>query len=56
MTRRSSTRHCRLATTLRVELEPFANERGNLAFVLSRPVPVQLIVRVAVALAEQYKG
>ena len=41
---------------LRVELAPFANERGNLAFALTRPVPVKLIVRVAVALAEQYKG
>lgn len=39
---------------LLAELAPYRNERGNLAFPLSRPIPVDLIVRVAVELAQQY--
>ena len=41
---------------LRAELVPFANEKGNLRFPYKDGVPVELIVRVAVALAEQYRG
>jgi uncharacterized protein YdhG (YjbR/CyaY superfamily) len=36
------------------ELEPYLGEKGNLAFPLSKPVPYDLIGRVAAALAKQY--
>ena len=36
------------------ELKPYRNEKGNLAFPLNRPMPFELIGRVAVALARQY--
>lgn len=39
---------------LAAEVQAFANARGNLAFALNQPLPVELIVRVAVALAAQY--
>lgn len=39
---------------LAAEVKPFANAKGNLAFPLDQAVPVALITRVAVALAEQY--
>lgn len=40
---------------LMVELVPFANDKGNLSFPLSSPVPYRLIGRVAKALAAQYE-
>lgn len=36
------------------ELAPWRNEKGNLAFPLSRPMPLDLIDRVALALHAQY--
>jgi uncharacterized protein YdhG (YjbR/CyaY superfamily) len=39
-----------------VELAPFRNEKGNLAFPLNAPLPEALVGRVAVALAKQYAG
>lgn len=36
------------------ELAPWRNEKGNLAFPLSRPVPLDVIDRVALALHAQY--
>lgn len=36
------------------ELAPYRNEKGNLAFPLKDPLPLELIGRVAVALAKQY--
>jgi uncharacterized protein YdhG (YjbR/CyaY superfamily) len=36
------------------ELRPFSNEKGNLKFFLDKPIPYELIDRVAVALARQY--
>ena len=35
-------------------LKPFRNQKGNLAFPLDRPIPYNLIGRVADALAAQY--
>lgn len=35
------------------ELEPFRNEKGNLAFPYKDPIPYDLIVRVAKALARE---
>ena len=35
-------------------LKPFRNQKGNLAFPLDRPIPYDLIGRVADALARQY--
>jgi uncharacterized protein YdhG (YjbR/CyaY superfamily) len=35
-------------------LKPYANARGNLRFPLDEPMPMQLIARVAKALARQY--
>jgi uncharacterized protein YdhG (YjbR/CyaY superfamily) len=35
-------------------LKPYRNEKGNLAFPLDRPIPFELIGRVARALADQY--
>jgi uncharacterized protein YdhG (YjbR/CyaY superfamily) len=40
---------------LMAELVPFANDKGNLSFPLSSPIPYQLIGRVAKALAAQYE-
>jgi predicted DNA-binding protein (MmcQ/YjbR family)/uncharacterized protein YdhG (YjbR/CyaY superfamily) len=40
---------------LRAALKPYANEKGNLRFELSRPMPRALITRVAKALAKQYR-
>ena len=39
---------------LQHEIAAFSNEKGNLAFKYSAPIPYDLIVRVAVALAEEY--
>jgi uncharacterized protein YdhG (YjbR/CyaY superfamily) len=36
------------------ELAPYANEKGNLRFPLAKPIPYELIVRVALALDKQY--
>jgi uncharacterized protein YdhG (YjbR/CyaY superfamily) len=36
------------------ELQPYANEKGNLKFPLIKTIPYDLIVRVAVALSKQY--
>jgi uncharacterized protein YdhG (YjbR/CyaY superfamily) len=36
------------------ELEPYRNEKGNLAFSLDQPLPLELIGRVAVALSQEY--
>jgi len=36
------------------ELAPWRNEKGNLAFPLNQPVPLDLIDRVALALHAQY--
>jgi uncharacterized protein YdhG (YjbR/CyaY superfamily) len=36
------------------ELLPYRNEKGNLAFALDRPIPYELIGRVARALSNQY--
>lgn len=35
-------------------LQPFRNGKGNLAFPLQRPIPYELIGRVAVALAREH--
>ena len=35
------------------ELRPYSNERGNLKFPLNKPIPYELIARVAVALSAQ---
>jgi uncharacterized protein YdhG (YjbR/CyaY superfamily) len=35
-------------------LKPYANAKGNLRFPLDEPMPMQLIARVAKALAKQY--
>lgn len=35
-------------------LAPYRNEKGNLAFPLAEPLPIELIGRVAVALHRQY--
>ncbi len=37
------------------ELLPFSNEKGNLKFSLSQPIPYELIGRVAIALAQEYE-
>ena len=39
---------------LREQLKPFRNEKGNLRFPLSEPVPYELIGRVVLALVEEY--
>lgn len=36
------------------ELEPYRGEKGNLSFSLGEPLPIELIGRVALALARQY--
>jgi uncharacterized protein YdhG (YjbR/CyaY superfamily) len=36
------------------ELQPYCNEKGNLAFPLNQPIPYELIGRVARALSNQY--
>lgn len=36
------------------ELAPYRNEKGNLAFPLNKPLPFNLVGRVAVALHHQY--
>lgn len=36
------------------ELAPYRNEKGNLAFPYRKPIPYELIGRVAVALAREY--
>jgi uncharacterized protein YdhG (YjbR/CyaY superfamily) len=41
---------------LRKELAPYANEKGNLKFLLSDDIPYALIARIAVALSKQYSG
>lgn len=38
------------------ELAPFRNAKGNLAFPLDQPLPVDLIGRVAIALHREYAG
>jgi uncharacterized protein YdhG (YjbR/CyaY superfamily) len=40
--------------SLRNQLARFANEKGNLSFPLTEPIPYELIGEVAKALAEQY--
>jgi uncharacterized protein YdhG (YjbR/CyaY superfamily) len=40
---------------LKEELKPFANEKGNLKFKLSEPIPFELIARIALSLSLQYK-
>ncbi len=37
------------------EIRPFANEKGNLKFKLSEPIPYELIARIALSLSLQYK-
>ena len=37
------------------ELKPFSNEKGNLKFKLSEPIPFELIGRIALSLSSQYK-
>ena len=37
------------------ELPPYRGEKGNLKFPLNEPLPYELIERVVVALAQQYK-
>ena len=37
------------------ELKPFANDKGNLKFPLSQPIPYELIARIALALSLQYE-
>ena len=41
-------------TSLKKELAPYANEKGNLRFPLNEAIPYDLIARVAVALSNQY--
>lgn len=41
---------------LRAELAPYSNARGNLAFPHKEPLPLELIGRVAVALAAEYEN
>lgn len=41
-------------TALVAELAPWRNAKGNLAFALNRPMPLDLIDRVALALHAQY--
>ncbi len=41
-------------TALVTELAPWRNQKGNLAFPLSRPMPYDVIDRVALALHAQY--
>jgi uncharacterized protein YdhG (YjbR/CyaY superfamily) len=41
--------------TLSDELLPYAGDKGNLKFPLDQPMPYELIGRVVVALAKQYK-
>jgi uncharacterized protein YdhG (YjbR/CyaY superfamily) len=41
--------------TLMNELLPYAGDKGNLKFPLDQPMPYELIGRVALALAKQYK-
>ncbi|MGL4576287.1 MAG: iron chaperone [Burkholderiaceae bacterium] len=36
------------------ELAPYRGEKGNLTFPLNKPIPYELIGRVAAALAKQY--
>jgi uncharacterized protein YdhG (YjbR/CyaY superfamily) len=36
------------------ELQLFSNEKGNLKFPLNKPIPYEIISRVAVALSTQY--
>lgn len=36
------------------ELAPYRNEKGNLAFPLGKPLPIELIGRVAVALHSEH--
>lgn len=38
------------------ELGPYRNRKGNLAFPLKNPLPLDLIGRLAVALSQQYGG
>ena len=40
--------------SLVADLEPYRNEKGNLKFLLEKPMPYTLIERVIVALAQQY--
>lgn len=39
---------------LMAQLRPWANDKGNLKFPLNQPVPLELIGRLAAALARQY--
>jgi uncharacterized protein YdhG (YjbR/CyaY superfamily) len=43
-------------TALINELLPYANEKGNLRFPFSEPIPYELITRVAVVLAAENAG
>jgi uncharacterized protein YdhG (YjbR/CyaY superfamily) len=43
----------RADTTLLDELAPYLGEKGNLSFSLAKPLPLELIGRVAVALSRQ---
>lgn len=45
-----------LDTALIEELGPYRNKKGNLAFPLKKPLPLDLIGRLAVALSQQYGG
>lgn len=37
------------------ELYPYRNEKGNLSFLLNKPLPLDLIGRVAITLHNEYK-
>ena len=39
---------------LRQEIAQYANEKGNLKFLLNEPIPYDLIARIALALSKQY--
>lgn len=39
---------------LRQQLQPYANDKGNLRFPLDQPVPFELIAQLAKALVRQY--
>ncbi len=38
------------------ELEPYRGKKGNLSFPLAKPLPLDLIGRVALALSQEYGG
>ncbi len=44
----------KLDAALIKELQPYRNEKGNLSFPLSQPIPYRLIAKVALALSKEY--